>query len=128
MVHAAYNLPGSSSSNSNPSDTAAGGAHQHSSTPVAPSNGKGASDCYYVRAGLAHTHSPLVPLQQQKTAPVMASEGHVCWPNGLLQLEPHSREVDGLEVVLQLKRRTRLTGSSGELRLCRWLSGLAAAR
>lgn len=115
MVHAAYNLPGSNGSSKN-SDGAAGAAHadahQHSSTPAAPSSSKGASDCYYMRAGLAHSHSPLVPLQQQKTAPVMAADGHVCWPNGLLQLEPHSREVDGLEVVLQLKRRTRLTGSS----------------
>lgn len=112
MVHAAYNLPGSSNSSSNSDGTTAaahGGAGQHSSAATS----KGASECYYVRAGLHHSHSPLAPLQQQKTQPVMASGGHVCWPNGLLQLEPH-REVDSLEVVLQLKRRTRLTGSSGE--------------
>lgn len=107
MVHAAYNLPGRSSSSNSDGTAAAHG--QHSSA----ANSKGASDCYYVRAGLQHSHSPLVALQQQKTEPVLASGGHVCWPNGLLQLEPH-REVDSLDVVLQLKRRTRLTGSSGE--------------
>lgn len=99
MVHRALNLPGSSSSNSASSSSAGGSA---------------SSDCYYVRAGLHSVHHPLQPLHQQKTAPVVAAAGHVCWGSqgGLLVLEPHGQAKE-MEVVLQLKIRMRLTGRSG---------------
>lgn len=51
-------------------------------------------------------------LQKEKTAGVLQAGGHVCWDDGLLQLEPHG-DIAQLELLLQLKRRIRLTGSSG---------------
>jgi hypothetical protein len=98
LVHKALHLPGSSS----PSN---GGSSSIANTT---------SDCYYVRAGLHTIHHPLQPMQQQKTEPMAQRNGHVCWGSqGLLQLEPHGKLQDQ-EVLLQLKRRKRLTGRSGE--------------
>lgn len=110
MVHRAFNLPGSKSGSTPPSSD---NSPDHS-TCVDSSNNKGPTDCYYVRVGLHSVHHPLVPLQQRKTEPVMQASGHVCWPNGLLQLEPHGN-TSQLEVLLQLKRRIRFTGGSGVL-------------
>lgn len=102
LVHRALHLPGSSTS----------------SNGASTSSGSTASDCYYVRAGLHSIHSPLQPMQQQKTAPVVQLNGHACWGSqGLLQLEPHGLQLAEQEVLLQLKRRMRLTGRSGKILL-----------
>jgi hypothetical protein len=111
MVHRAFNLPGSERGSTPPSSD---NPSPDRSACADSSNDKGPTDCYYVRAGLHSVHDPLVPLQQHKTEPVMQARGHVCWPNGLLQLAPHGH-MSHLEVLLQLKRRIRLTGGSGVL-------------
>jgi hypothetical protein len=110
MVHRAFNLPGSKPGSA-PLSSDNGSPDRGTS---ADSSNKGPTDCYYVRAGLHSVHHPVVPLQRHKTEAVMQAGGHVCWPNGLLQLEPQG-DIDQLELLLQLKRRIRLTGGSGVL-------------
>lgn len=113
MVHAVHNqlAGGGSSTNSNTDNTNTTSTNGTSSSLSLATS----SDCFYVRAGLHSTHHPLVPLQQRKTAlvrPTPPPSSSVVWSDGLLQLEPHGA-VEELEVLLQLKRRNRLTRGSG---------------